>query len=125
MSALSDLSADEKAELVCSLSALLCGDCGVEINIENMNKVIIASGNNIKDKYWLSEFTSVINKAGGIDKFCKPFCGGNINTSHVPSTVPPTVRELQDGDDWRDDPAYEPSMDLFGENSEHTNTGDY
>jgi hypothetical protein len=70
MAALDGLNNNEKAELACSLSALLCADAGVDINEENMNAVLVASGNKVAN-YWTPVFASTIEKAGGVDKFCK------------------------------------------------------
>jgi hypothetical protein len=68
MSALEGLSAKEKAELVCSLSALLCADAKVELSADNINAVIAASGNAVSP-FWATAFASTLAKAGGVDKF--------------------------------------------------------
>lgn len=70
MAALEGLNVNEKAELVCSLSALLCADSGADVSADNLNAVIKASGNKVAT-YWVPVFASTVEKAGGIDKFCK------------------------------------------------------
>ena len=71
MAALEGLSAVEKSELVCSLSALLCADAGAEVSEENLSAVVKASGNKL-DSFWAPAFVSTITKAKGVTKFCKP-----------------------------------------------------
>jgi len=77
MAALEGLSAAEKAELVCSLSALLCADAGAELSEENINAVIAASGNKVA-AFWTPAFASTLAKAGGVDKYTKGPGSGNV-----------------------------------------------
>ena len=70
MAALDGLTGAEKAELVCSLSALLCADAGADLSEENISSVITASGNKV-EAYWAPAFAAVLAKAGGVEKFLK------------------------------------------------------
>jgi len=76
MAALEGLSATEKTELVCSLSALLCADSKVELSEANLQAVIAASGNSA-GPFWTQAFASTLAKAGGVDVFLKGPGEGN------------------------------------------------
>ena len=76
MSAFADLSALEQEELVVSLSALVCADCGVETTEETMAAVIAASGNKVGPQ-WAPVFAATIKKVGGVDAFCPEPGSGN------------------------------------------------
>mmetsp|Transcript_8979 Transcript_8979/g.13089 ORF Transcript_8979/g.13089 Transcript_8979/m.13089 type:complete len:125 (-) Transcript_8979:368-742(-) len=75
VTSLSDLSDSQKQELVASLSALLVGSAGGEVNSETLTAVATASGNDLSAA-WAALFASVVDKAGGIDKFCAAPGGG-------------------------------------------------
>ena len=68
MATFADLSKGDKEDLIVSLSALVCADCGVECSEETMNAVIAASGNTVGDQ-WVPVFASTIAKVGGVDDF--------------------------------------------------------
>jgi ribosomal protein L12E/L44/L45/RPP1/RPP2 len=70
MAALEGLGVNDKAELVCSLSAILCSDSKVELSAENLSAVIAASGNAVAP-HWVPAFSSTLQKSGGIDLFLK------------------------------------------------------
>eukprot|EP00592_Proboscia_alata_P010649 CAMPEP_0194355086 /NCGR_PEP_ID=MMETSP0174-20130528/3064_1 /TAXON_ID=216777 /ORGANISM="Proboscia alata, Strain PI-D3" /LENGTH=127 /DNA_ID=CAMNT_0039124237 /DNA_START=97 /DNA_END=480 /DNA_ORIENTATION=+ len=71
---LSDLSANDKQELVASLSAIVVGGSG-ELSSENLVKVAEASGNTLTAS-WATLFSSVVTSGGGIAKFCPAPGGG-------------------------------------------------
>mmetsp|Transcript_1328 Transcript_1328/g.1907 ORF Transcript_1328/g.1907 Transcript_1328/m.1907 type:complete len:86 (+) Transcript_1328:203-460(+) len=75
VTSLSDLSDSQKQELVASLSALIVGQAGGEINSDSLKAVAEASGNDLSAA-WAALFASVVDKAGGIDKFCAAPGGG-------------------------------------------------
>ncbi len=57
-----------KDQLVLSLSALVLSDSGVDISAENLTTVASASGNSTAG-YMPALFATLIEKAGGVDKF--------------------------------------------------------
>ncbi|CAM9928297.1 unnamed protein product, partial [Phaeothamnion confervicola] len=74
--ALTELPEAQKSELIVSLAALLCEDADVAITSENLNSAIEASGNKVP-AYWTVLFASMLEKSGGVEKFCgKPGSGG-------------------------------------------------
>lgn len=73
---LTDLSDSQKEELIASLSALVVGSSGSEVTADKLQAVATASGNSLSGS-WATMFASVVNMAGGIDRFCAaPGAGG-------------------------------------------------
>eukprot|EP00543_Licmophora_paradoxa_P008953 CAMPEP_0202442416 /NCGR_PEP_ID=MMETSP1360-20130828/1876_1 /ASSEMBLY_ACC=CAM_ASM_000848 /TAXON_ID=515479 /ORGANISM="Licmophora paradoxa, Strain CCMP2313" /LENGTH=85 /DNA_ID=CAMNT_0049057787 /DNA_START=250 /DNA_END=503 /DNA_ORIENTATION=- len=74
---LSELTDNQKQELVASLSALLVGTAAgdEEVTGEKLEAVATASGNSLSGAY-ASLWASVITSAGGTEKFCLGPGGG-------------------------------------------------
>jgi len=112
MAALDGLTPAEKAELVCSLSALLCADCEQDVSEDNLKAVIAASGNKV-DAFWMPVFASTVEKAGGIEPFCKPpgsggGGGGGGGGGAAPAEAAPAEKEEEEEVDMGG------GMDMFG-----------
>mmetsp|Transcript_37642 Transcript_37642/g.55445 ORF Transcript_37642/g.55445 Transcript_37642/m.55445 type:complete len:128 (-) Transcript_37642:42-425(-) len=75
---LTDLSGAQKEELVASLSSIIVASVESEdtISSDKLQAVATASGNSLSG-LWAALFASVVDKAGGVDKFCAaPGSGG-------------------------------------------------
>eukprot|EP00540_Astrosyne_radiata_P006210 CAMPEP_0116851092 /NCGR_PEP_ID=MMETSP0418-20121206/16520_1 /TAXON_ID=1158023 /ORGANISM="Astrosyne radiata, Strain 13vi08-1A" /LENGTH=78 /DNA_ID=CAMNT_0004483055 /DNA_START=90 /DNA_END=323 /DNA_ORIENTATION=+ len=72
---LSDLTDNQKTELVASLSALVVGSAGGDVSAEKIEAVAKASGNEIPPAF-ASLWAGVVSRAGGVDLFCAGPGGG-------------------------------------------------
>jgi ribosomal protein L12E/L44/L45/RPP1/RPP2 len=73
LTSLTGLSASQKNELVASLAVLVVGN---GVTADAITAVATASGNSL-DASYAALFSSVVDSAGGIDKFCAaPGSGG-------------------------------------------------
>lgn len=71
-----EVSGAEKDQLVVSLASILLSDSSLEITNENLESVVSATGNKVP-AYYISLFTTYIEKAGGVEKFFSaPGAGG-------------------------------------------------
>ena len=70
-----EVSGADKEALVTSLAAILLHDVKAEVTSDNISSVVSASGNKVA-AYYPDMFASVIEKAGGVDKFFQSPGGG-------------------------------------------------
>merc|ERR1711907_176802 len=68
------LSKSEKDELVCSYAALMLHDDGVEVTVDNLNKIIKNSGNTV-EPYWPMLFVKALKKVD-ITDLCTSVASG-------------------------------------------------
>ena len=64
----------EKQELIVSLATLICADAKVEINKENLDKLVSAAGCKV-ESYWTSIFGSALNGKDILDILAAPGVG--------------------------------------------------
>ena len=61
-------SGPDKDQLVVSLASILLSDSGLEITPENLQSVVSSTGNSVPS-YYISLFSTFIEKAGGVENF--------------------------------------------------------
>ena len=74
-SSINDLSDAQKQELVASLSAIVVGTSGAEVNAESLSAVASASGNSLSGA-WASVFASVVGKV----RITSVYCGNDFSS---------------------------------------------
>lgn len=70
-----EVTGGDKEALVTSLAAILLADVNAEVTSDNISAVVEGSGNKVA-AYYPQIFASVIEKAGGVDKFFQSPGGG-------------------------------------------------
>lgn len=116
---------ESNPSLVASLAALVLSDSGSEITAENITSVVEASGNKVP-AYYAPLFASMIEKAGGVEKFLAgPSAGGAAPSGGAapaaggaaPAAKAPEKPKEEEVD------ALDGGMDMFGGGG--GKTGDY
>lgn len=106
---------DSNPSLVASLAALVLSDSGSEITAENITSVIEASGNKVP-AYYAPLFASMIEKAGGVEKFLAgPSAGGAAPSGAAPAAAgaAPAAKAAEKPKEEEVD-ALDGGMDMFG-----------
>ncbi|KAK8818391.1 60S acidic ribosomal protein p1 [Blastocystis sp. ATCC 50177/Nand II] len=74
MAIFEDMSTLEKQELIVSLAALICADAKVEINKENLDKLVSAAGCKV-ESYWTAVFGSAFEGKDLLEILAAPGVG--------------------------------------------------
>ena len=102
-------------QLACSLAALILADSKSDISADNINALLAASGNKAP-AYYAPLFASLIEKAGGIDKFLAgPSAGGAAPAAGgggAAAAAPAAKKEEKPKEEEVD--ALDGGMDMFG-----------
>ena len=101
-----------------SLAALILADSKLDITVENLTAVMEASGNKVP-AYYAPLFASMIEKAGGVEKFLAgPSAGGAAPAGAAPAKAAAAEKPKEEEVD-----ALDGGMDMFGGGG--GKTGDY
>jgi large subunit ribosomal protein LP1 len=120
---LSDLDDNTKQEFVASLSALIVGKTG-DVSGEKLEAVATASGNTLSAAY-ASLWASVLESAGGIDKYCAGPGSGGGDGGGAASGAAAAVEEKEEEKEEEEEMDMGGGMDMFGGDEGGGGGGDY
>merc|ERR1712129_582879 len=111
---LEGLTSGQKQELVASLASLIVGSNETELSSESLIAVAKASGNELSPA-WAAMFANLLQKSGGIDKFCPaPGSGGGGGGGAGGGDEAAAVVEEEEVKEEEEEIDFGGGMDMFG-----------